>query len=115
MDPVLLLVHGIGSTRAFWDPILPLLPGYTCVAVDVPGFDARPRLPQLRERGLPALVGAGEHEGNEADQRELADLLGARFVALPGTSHLAPAEAPSAFVDELRPFLATCTEGTTWR
>ena len=40
--PTLLLIHGIGSTRAFWDPIVPLLARYECVAVDVPGFgDAR--------------------------------------------------------------------------
>ena len=247
MDPVLLLVHGIGSTRAFWDPIVPLLPGYTCVAVDVPGFgaapaleslmtvpalavaldarlagegldavvvvghslggmvaqelallspervrglvlcntipgvtegarafnpvladlaetggaaavadallpamfgpkalegtgparerfladmrasdpaslaaafravvtfDARDRLPSLRHAGMPALVIAGQHEGNDDDQQELADLLGARCVFLPGTSHLAPVEAPTAFAAELRRFLAECTEGT---
>lgn len=237
MDPVLLLVHGIGSTRAFWDPIVPLLPGYTCVAVDVPGFgaapaleepmtvpglavaldddglgpvvimghslggmiaqelalrapdrvrglvlcntipgvtqgarefnpvlaglaetagpaavaeallpamlgprplenterarerfladmaasdpaslaaafravvtfDARDRLPSLRAAGVPALVIAGQHEGNDDDQQELADLLGARCVSLPGTSHLAPVEAPSAFAAEVAPFLA---------
>ena len=42
--PVLLLVHGIGSTRAFWDPIVPLLTGYECLAVDVPGFGDAPAL-----------------------------------------------------------------------
>ena len=40
----LLLVHGIGSTRAFWDPIVPLLEGFTSVAVDVPGFGAAPAI-----------------------------------------------------------------------
>lgn len=231
---MLLLVHGIGSTRAFWDPIVPLLTDHECLAVDVPGFgdaplidppvtvarlaaaldhdaqgpvvvighslggmiaqelalraphrvrglvlcntipgvtdgarefnpvladlaesagpaavadallpamlgpkplentdaarerfladmrsadpaslaaafravvtfDARERLPSL---DVPALVIAGQHEGNDADQQELADLLGARCVFLPGTSHLAPAEAPSAFAAEVLPFLA---------
>jgi 3-oxoadipate enol-lactonase len=232
---VLLLVHGIGSTRAFWDPIVPLLDGrgYECVAVDVPGFggappiddpvtvarlaaalddpdrgpvviighslggmiaqelallapdrveglvlcntipgvtegarefnpvlatlaetegsaavadallpamlgpkplentdrarerfladmtssdpeslaaafravvtfDARERLPQL---DLPTLVIAGQHEGNDADQQELADLLGGRCVFLPGTSHLAPVESPTAFAAAVVPFL----------
>ncbi len=232
--PTLLLVHGIGSTRAFWDPIVPLLAAYECVAVDVPGFGSAPALdppatvaayaaaldepargpvvvvghslggmiaqelalrapdrvrglvlcntipgvtdgarefnPALatlaetdgsaavaeallpamlapkplegteraRERFLadmtaadpaalaaafravvtfeardrlpsldvPALVIAGQHEGNDGDQQELADLLGARSVFLPGTSHLAPAEAPTAFAAEVTPFLA---------
>jgi pimeloyl-ACP methyl ester carboxylesterase len=234
--PTLLLVHGIGSTRAFWDPVVALLPGYTCIAVDVPGFgdapaldppvtvarlaealddealgpvvvighslggmiaqelalragdrvrglvlcntipgvtegarefnpalatlaetegaaavaeallpamlgpqalentdrararfladmeaaepaslaaafravvtfDARDRLPELSVR---ALVIAGQHEGNDADQEELADLLDAPLVFLPGTSHLAPAESPSAFAAQVRPFLGRC-------
>jgi pimeloyl-ACP methyl ester carboxylesterase len=233
MPPVLLLVHGIGSTRAFWDPIVPLLEGFTCVTVDVPGFgdapaldepvtvarlaaaldderlgpvvvvghslggmiaqelallapdrlrglvlcntipgvtegarefnpvlatlaetegsaavadallpamlgpmplentepardrfladmraadpvslaaafravvtfDARDRLPSL---DVPALVIAGQHEGNDADQQELADLLDARCVFLPGTSHLAPVESPTTFAAEVMPFL----------
>jgi pimeloyl-ACP methyl ester carboxylesterase len=243
--PTLLLIHGIGGTRAFWDPIVPLLRGYTCVAVDVPGFgaapaidepvtvprlaaavddpslgpvvvighslggmiaqelallagdrvrglvlcntlpgvtegarefnpvlatlaetegsdavadallpamfgpeplenteqarerfladmraadpaslaaafravvtfDARDRLPELSMR---ALVIAGQHEGNDADQEELADLLDARCVFLPGTGHLAPVEAPSAFAAEVVPFLARVAvrSGDAWR
>ena len=241
MAPTLLLIHGIGSTRAFWDPIVPLLDGFECVAVDVPGFgaapsidepvtvarlaaslgdwsrddeslgpvvvighslggmiaqelalrapdrvrglvlcntipgatdgarefnpvlaalaessgadavaeallpamlgpmplentgharerfladmqasdpaslaaafravltfDARDRLPSLSVR---ALVIAGQHEGNDADQEELADLLDAHCVFLPGTSHLAPAEAPTAFATQVVPFLSRC-------
>jgi 3-oxoadipate enol-lactonase len=242
--PTLLLVHGIGSSRAFWDPIVPLLRGYACVAVDVPGFgtapaidaaidgpvtvarlaaalnstlddkslgsvvvighslggmiaqelallagervrglvlcntipgvtegarefnpvlatlaetegsaavadallpamlgpmplenterareryladmraadpaslaaafrsvltfDARDRLPELSVR---ALVIAGQHEGNDADQQELADLLDAHCVFLPGTSHLAPVESPTAFAAQVVPFLERC-------
>ncbi len=235
-SPTLLLVHGIGSTRAFWDPILRSFRDYECVAVDVPGFgdapaidepvtvarlaaalddpslgpvvvighslggmiaqelallagdrvrglvlcntipgvtegarefnpalatlaetegsaavadallpamfgpkplenterareryladmraadpaslaaafravltfDARDRLPELSVR---ALVIAGQHEGNDADQQELADLLDAHCVFLPGTSHLAPVEAPTAFAAEVVPFLRRC-------
>jgi len=234
--PTVLLVHGIGSSRAFWDPIVPLLRGHHCVAVDVPGFgdappihapltvarlaaaidddqlgpvvivghslggmiaqehalrspervrgvvlcntipgvtegarafnpvlatlaetegadavaeallpamlgpkplentdrarerflddmrasapaslaaafravltfDARDRLPSL---DVPALVIAGQHEGNDEDQQELADLLGARCVFLPGTSHLAPVESPTAFAAQVVPFLGRC-------
>jgi pimeloyl-ACP methyl ester carboxylesterase len=234
--PTLLLLHGIGSTRAFWDPIVPFLKGFECLAVDVPGFgeapaidepvtvarlaaalddeslgpvvlighslggmiaqelalragdrvrglvlcntipgvtdgarefnpvladlaessgsvavaeallpamfgpqplenterarqrfladmasadpaslaaafravvgfDARERLPGLSVR---ALVIAGQHEGNDADQEELADLLDAHCVFLPGTSHLAPVESPKAFAAEVVPFLSRC-------
>jgi 3-oxoadipate enol-lactonase len=234
--PTLLLLHGIGSTRAFWAPIVPLLKGFECVAVDVPGFgdapsihepvtvarlaealddeslgpmvvighslggmiaqelallagdrvrglvvcntipgvtqgarefnpvladlaessgseavaeallpamlgpqplenterarerfladmqsadpaslaaafravvtfDARERLPGLAVR---ALVIAGQHEGNDDDQQELADLLDAHCVFLPGTSHLAPVESPKAFAAEVLPFLRRC-------
>ena len=66
-------------------------------------FDARERLPGL---ALRALVIAGQHEGNDADQEELADLLDAHCVFLPGTSHLAPVESPKAFAAEVLPFLS---------
>jgi 3-oxoadipate enol-lactonase len=77
-------------------------------------FDARERLPELSMR---ALVIAGQHEGNDADQEELADLLDARCVFLPGTGHLAPVEAPSAFAAEVLPFLARVRNrsGDAWR
>jgi 3-oxoadipate enol-lactonase len=78
-------------------------------------FDARPRLPQLRERTLPALVVAGEHEGNEADQRELAELSGAQFELVAGTGHLSPAETPTAFLGLLAPFLAAHRQGDDWQ
>jgi 3-oxoadipate enol-lactonase/4-carboxymuconolactone decarboxylase len=68
-------------------------------------FDARDRLPELSVR---ALVIAGQHEGNDADQQELADLLDAHCVFLPGTSHLAPVESPTAFAAEVVPFLKRC-------
>ncbi len=68
-------------------------------------FDARDRLPELSVR---ALVIGGQHEGNDADQEELADLLDAHCVLLPGTSHLAPVESPKAFAAEVAPFLRRC-------
>jgi 3-oxoadipate enol-lactonase len=71
----------------------------------VVSFDARDRLPGLAVR---ALVIAGQHEGNDEDQQELADLLDARCVFLPGTSHLAPVESPTAFAAEVVPFLRRC-------
>jgi 3-oxoadipate enol-lactonase/4-carboxymuconolactone decarboxylase len=71
----------------------------------VVAFDARDRLPEL---DVPALVIAGQHEGNDADQEELADLLDAHCVFLPGTSHLAPVESPKAFAAQVVPFLSRC-------
>ena len=70
-------------------------------------FDARERLPGLSVR---ALVIAGQHEGNDADQEELADLLDAHCVFLPGTSHLAPVEAPKDFVAAVVPFVKQCAD-----
>ena len=75
-------------------------------------FDARDRLPSL---DLPALVIAGQHEGNDDDQQELADLLDARCVFLPGTSHLAPVESPTAFAAEVVPFLADLVSASAGR
>jgi pimeloyl-ACP methyl ester carboxylesterase len=75
-------------------------------------FDARDRLPELSVR---ALVIAGQHEGNDADQQELADLLDAHCVFLPGTSHLAPVEAPKSFAAEVKPFLDGMRRNDSWR
>jgi pimeloyl-ACP methyl ester carboxylesterase len=68
-------------------------------------FDARERLPELSVRALGV---AGQYEGNDDDQLELADLLDAHCVFLPGTGHLAPVEAPSAFAAQVVPFLSRC-------
>src|SRR5205814_3181665 len=64
----LLFVHGIGSTRTLWDPMVSLL---------------------------------------DDEQRQLADLLSGRLLVLPGTSELAPAQAPSASTAEVRAVLTT--------
>lgn len=66
-------------------------------------FDALGRLGQV---GVPALVVAGEHEGNLDDQRVLAEALPrGRFAVVAGAGHMAPAESPSAFCDLVRGFL----------
>jgi pimeloyl-ACP methyl ester carboxylesterase len=42
----LVLIHGTGSRRQMWDPVLPLLePHRDVLAVDLPGFGASPPLP----------------------------------------------------------------------
>lgn len=38
----LLLVHGLGSSRAAWNPVLPLLPNRELILVDLPGHGASP-------------------------------------------------------------------------
>lgn len=44
--PPLVLVHGIGSRRGVWDPVVPVLAGSRDVlAVDLPGFGDSPVLP----------------------------------------------------------------------
>ena len=78
--------RGSGSSPTCAPPIPRRSPPRSAPCVT---FDARDRLPELSVR---ALVIAGQHEGNDADQQELADLLDAHCVFLPGTSHLAPVE-----------------------
>lgn len=41
----LLLLHGLGSRRQAFDPLLPHLGGFAVWAVDLPGFGASPALP----------------------------------------------------------------------
>ena len=38
----LLLIHGLGSTRAAWAPVLPLLPGRELILLDLPGHGSSP-------------------------------------------------------------------------
>lgn len=38
----LLLIHGLGSSRAAWDPVLPLLTNREVILVDLPGHGASP-------------------------------------------------------------------------
>ncbi|HEX3829243.1 MAG TPA: alpha/beta hydrolase [Sporichthyaceae bacterium] len=57
--PVLLLIHGIGSRKEVWAPLLPYLTGHReVVSIDLPGFGASPLRPgqDLTVRGLTAAV-----------------------------------------------------------
>jgi 3-oxoadipate enol-lactonase len=66
-------------------------------------FDARDRLGGVR---VPALVVAGEYEGNLADQEVLhAALPDSTLVVMAGTGHMAPAEDPATFAEALSGFL----------
>jgi pimeloyl-ACP methyl ester carboxylesterase len=56
--PPLLLVHGLGSCKEMWRPLLPLLARERdVVAVDMPGFGASPRGPRTVEELAEALAG----------------------------------------------------------
>ena len=56
--PALLLLHGIGSCKEMWRPVVPLLAGEReVVALDLPGFGASPRGPRTVE-GLAHCVAA---------------------------------------------------------
>jgi 3-oxoadipate enol-lactonase/4-carboxymuconolactone decarboxylase len=66
-------------------------------------FDARERLGTIDR---PALVVAGEHEGNLEDQRRLAAALRhGSLVVMEGAGHMAPMEAPSAFAGIVSEFI----------
>jgi pimeloyl-ACP methyl ester carboxylesterase len=66
-------------------------------------FDLRPRIPSLR---LPALVVHGDDDPiPSATARELAGLLGARFVPIPECGHVPHVEAPERFASALDDFL----------
>jgi pimeloyl-ACP methyl ester carboxylesterase len=57
--PPLLLIHGIGSRRGVWRPLLPFLVGEReTIAVDLPGFGDSPPLPPGVEPTVEALAGA---------------------------------------------------------
>jgi pimeloyl-ACP methyl ester carboxylesterase len=57
--PPLLLVHGIGSRRGVWDPVVPLLSAEReTIALDLPGFGDSPPLPAGVEPTVDALTDA---------------------------------------------------------
>ncbi|MBS1870119.1 MAG: alpha/beta fold hydrolase [Actinobacteria bacterium] len=57
--PPLVLVHGIGSRRGAWKPVVPLLAGERDVlCVDLPGFGDSPVLPAGEAPSVQALAGA---------------------------------------------------------
>src|SRR5687767_3033647 len=59
----MVLIHGVGSTRHIWDPLLPALAErHEVIALDVPGFGDSPPLPDEDEPSVPALAAAVERE-----------------------------------------------------
>src|SRR5689334_2543633 len=55
----LVLLHGIGSYRGAWDPVVPALAAqFDVLAVDLPGFGESPTLPVGQEPTPAALAGA---------------------------------------------------------
>ena len=55
----LVLLHGIGSSRQAWDPVIPALAGlFDVLAVDLPGFGDSGPLPPGTEPGPAALAAA---------------------------------------------------------
>ena len=57
----LLLVHGIGSRRQFWSPVIDRLQAeHDVIAVDLPGYGASPPSPPGTPPGLDSLTGALE-------------------------------------------------------
>lgn len=57
--PPLILIHGTGSSRAAWDPVVPLLaPHRRVFAIDLPGCGASPELPAAVTPTIPALAEA---------------------------------------------------------
>lgn len=55
----LILVHGLGSSRIAWTPILPLLPGRELILVDLPGHGASP--PEADSGTFEGLARSMEH------------------------------------------------------
>jgi pimeloyl-ACP methyl ester carboxylesterase len=54
----LVLLHGIGSSRQIWDPVLPALSAlFDVVAIDLPGFGESEQLPEQIEPMPAALAG----------------------------------------------------------
>jgi pimeloyl-ACP methyl ester carboxylesterase len=53
----LVLLHGIGSSRRAWDPVVPALAGhFDVIAIDLPGFGDSGPLPARAEAGPAALA-----------------------------------------------------------
>jgi pimeloyl-ACP methyl ester carboxylesterase len=74
----MVLIHGLGSDRHIWGPVMPALSArHEVFALDVPGFGDSPPLPDKREPTVPALA--------DAVEREL-DSLGVRRPHLVGNS-----------------------------
>ena len=74
MDPIALL-HGVGSSSAAWEPLLPFLNDHDVLAIDLPGFGAAPPLPSGQPASVPAHADFVERHLDEAGI-ETAHLVG---------------------------------------
>jgi pimeloyl-ACP methyl ester carboxylesterase len=60
--PALVLLHGLGSSKQAWAPVIPALAEhFDVLAIDLPGFGESPALP-IGEQSLPATLAAGVAE-----------------------------------------------------
>jgi pimeloyl-ACP methyl ester carboxylesterase len=57
-DNAIVLLHGVGSSAAAWNPILPALVEYPVLAIDLPGFGAAAPLPPGEPASIPAHAAA---------------------------------------------------------
>ena len=71
----LVLVHGVGSSSAAWDPLIPYLDGQDLVAIDLPGFGGAPPLPPGQPASVPAHADFVERRLDE-DGIKAAHLIG---------------------------------------
>ncbi|MEV0895572.1 alpha/beta hydrolase [Actinoplanes sp. NPDC049802] len=89
--PPLLLIHGLGSHRQVWSPIIgTLATRYDVIAVDLPGFGASPPWPPVSPPGsgdhdaAPRLPGSVAHLADQLE--EFLDRLGVDTPAVAGNS-----------------------------
>jgi pimeloyl-ACP methyl ester carboxylesterase len=68
------------------------------------------RVEELRANGIPVLVahGDGDDAWSPAEQREMAERLGARYVVLDGAGHSPAVDVPEATAAALEAFWTTC-------
>jgi len=62
----IIFLHALGASRREWDEVIALLPGYDCVALDLPGFGDRPLA------GLANVAGMADWLAKEIANRQLA-------------------------------------------
>jgi pimeloyl-ACP methyl ester carboxylesterase len=99
----------VEDTRAM---MLACQPAAIAAALDA--MATRPDSRELLETiSVPTLVLVGEVDpiSSAAEMREIADAIhDARYVVVPGASHLAPLESPGVVNEAIRDFLRTLTD-----